>query len=75
MITFKEYAKPLMSRLNNRVNIKKCVKIALKLLSNGTTKLFSTSDGKSEYKLMIRCLTSENKSIKLESEMINKSLL
>jgi len=50
-------------------------KIVQKLLSNGTTKLFSTSDSRSEYKPMIRSLTGENKSIKLESEMINESLL
>ena len=50
-------------------------KIVLKLLSNGTTKLFSSSDSRSEYKPMIRSLTGENKSIKLESEMINESLL
>ena len=50
-------------------------KIVLKLLRNGTTKLFSTSDSRSEYKPMIRSLTGENKSIKLESEMINESLL
>ena len=30
MMTFKEYAKPLMSRLNNKVNIKKCVKNSTK---------------------------------------------
>ena len=50
-------------------------KIVLKLLSNRTTKLFSTSDSRSEYKRMIRSFTGENKSIKLESEMINESLL
>ena len=50
-------------------------KIVQKLLSNGTTKLFSTSDSRSEYKGMIRSLTGENKSIKLESEMINELLL
>ena len=30
MMTFKKYAKPLMSRLNNKVNIKKCVKNSTK---------------------------------------------
>ena len=50
-------------------------KIVQKLLSNGTTKLFSTTDSRSEYKRMIRSLTGENKSIKLESEMMNESLL
>ena len=44
-------------------------------MTNGTTKLFSTSDSRSEYKQMLRSLTGKNKSIKLEPEIINESLL
>ena len=45
------------------------------MLNHGTTRLFSASDSKAEYKAMVRTLSGENKSSKLESKIINDCLL
>lgn len=46
-----------------------------KLLSRGTTKLYTASDSKGEYKAIMRTLTGKNKTSTLESEMVNDTLL
>jgi len=46
-----------------------------KLLVRGTTKLYTASDSKNEYKAMMRTLTGENKTSTLDSEMVNDTLL